>query len=545
MSPAAQDYVIIGAGSAGCVLANRLSEDAGTRVLVLEAGGWDRDLWIKIPLGWGRILHNRLHDWGYFAEPEPSVGNRAVECARGKVVGGSSSINAMAYVRGHRSDYDRWASSGLAEWSYAHALPYFRKQESWEGGASEFRGGEGPLTTRRTRYADPLVEAFIAAGVALGHPANDDYNGREQHGLTRAQVTIRNGRRWSAADAYLRPALARGNVTIEVHAHATRILIENGRAVGVEYRQNGVLKTVRAAREVLLAGGVINSPQLLMLSGIGDPDALRAHGIAVNAALTGVGRNLQDHIMAPVVYRRREPGPFLRNMRADRVAIGLARAYLFGSGFATDLPGPLMGYLKTDPALAVPDMQLLFHAGPLAARPYFPPFRAPFADGFSALAVVLRPESRGHVALASADPTQPVKIHQNFLAAQKDWTTLRAGLRLIRAIGARPELARYAAAELAPGAGKTADADLDAHIRATAITVHHPLGTCKMGPAADPAAVVDTQLRVRGIEHLRVVDAAVMPDLVGGNIHAAVLMIAERAADLIRGRAPLAPTPVH
>jgi choline dehydrogenase/4-pyridoxate dehydrogenase len=544
MPGAAYDYIIVGAGSAGCTLANRLTEDPGVRVLLLEAGGWDRDPLIRIPLAWGRILDRRLHDWMYFAEPEATMDWRGLECARGKVIGGSSSINAMAYVRGHRADYDRWADAGLPHWSYAHVLPYFRRQESWEGGAGPYRGGDGPLTTVRSRYADPLVEAYAAAGAAAGHPTTDDYNGARQEGFGRWQATIRDGRRCSAAVAYLRPALARPGLTVLTGALATRIVLDGSRAVGIEYLRRGERSVAAAEREVILSGGVINSPHLLMLSGIGDPEMLRAQDIAAAVPLRGVGANLQDHISAGILWRRTEPGPLHRAMRLDRLARDMARTYFFGSGITNNLPGGVMAFLKSDAAQQVPDVQLLFAAGPMSARPYLPPFRPPYQDAFGCRAVVLRPESRGRLELASADPHRAPRIRQNFLATDKDWATLRAGLRLVRDIAEQSPLRPFIAGEIAPGPQRRSDAEIDAHIRATGITVHHPLGTCKMGRASDPAAVVDGECRVHGVDGLRVVDAAVMPDLVGGNINAPVIMIAEKAADMIRGRAPLAPVNV-
>jgi len=528
------DYVIVGAGSAGCVLAARLSEDAGTEVTILEAGGRDSSPLISIPLGWGMVYSKKLFDWRLKTEPEARLDNRVVEFARGKVLGGSSSVNAMAYVRGHRSDYDRWAASGLGGWGYRDVLPYFRKQESWEGGASEYRGGSGPLTTRPSRYRDVLVDASIEAGREAGYGFNPDYNGEVQEGISLIQSTIRRGRRCSASVAYLRPSLGRKNLTLKTNAQVTRVLFDGNVARGVEYLQGGKLQELRARKEVLLAAGVALSPQLLMLSGVGPAGDLRRHGIEVRADLPRVGMNLRDHVSPVLLYRRKGNGPFQRAMRYDRIGLKMLQAGLWGTGIASDLPAGLVAFLRTPSAQGpAPNLQIILNAAPLDAKPYLV---NGFRDGFGLRVVLLRPESSGRIWLNSANPLEQPRIHQDFLQHDAEWRTLREGIRMARDIANRPALVFANAGARMPGSdGADDDAGLDAFIRARALTTHHPLGTCAMA-VTETDGVVDAQLRVFGTERLRVVDASVMPDMVGGNINAAVIMIAEKIADEIRGR---------
>jgi 4-pyridoxate dehydrogenase len=531
------DYVIVGGGSAGCVLADRLSEDGAASVLLIEAGGRDLHPFIHIPLGLGKMHEYRMFDWGYHTEPEPNMDGRRIEAMRGKVLGGSSSINVMAYTRGHRGDYDRWAQKGALGWSYAEVLPYFRRCETWQDGESRWRGGAGPVGTEFAKTRDPLYDVWRAAAEAAGFPLTDDYNGNGQEGFGRGQYTIRDGYRSSAATAYLRPARKRKNLDVETGAHATRVLMDGTRATGVEYVK-GIRETVRvaAAREVILAAGAFNTPPLLMLSGIGPAAHLRAMGIAPVVDLP-VGKNLQDHLAVMISFERLTESTFRRDMRLDRMVVSMIRAYCFGTGPGTVVPGGLHAFVKTRPELAVPDIEFMFRGAPADAHLWFPLVRPPYLDGYGIRPTLLHPDSRGEILLRSTDPREPPRIAYNFFSAPDDLPRLREGVKRAREVAYQPAMTAYRGREVEPGERVKSDAEIDAFIRRTAITAHHPCGTCAMGMGPD--AVTDPQLLVRGVERLRVVDASAMPDLVSAHINACVLMMAEKASDLIRGRAPL------
>jgi 4-pyridoxate dehydrogenase len=531
------DYIIVGAGSAGCVLAGRLSEDPAASVLLIEAGGRDLHPYIHIPLGMGKMHEHGMFNWGYHTEAEPNMNGRKIEAMRGKVLGGSSSINVMAYTRGNRGDYDRWAQKGAHGWSYADVLPYFRRCETWERGENTWRGGSGPIGTEFAKTRDPVYDAWLEAAKAAGFPVTDDYNGKQQEGFGRGQYTIRNGYRSSAATAYLKPAMSRPNLDVETGAHVTRVLMQGARASGIELiKASGDLVEVTADREVILAAGAFNTPPLLMLSGIGPAAHLREMGIKPVVDLP-VGKNLQDHLAAIIFFERRDTGTFHRDMRFDRMAVSMLRAYFFGSGPGTVVPGGLHAFVKTNPELAVPDIEFMFRGAPADTHLWFPGIRPAYVDGYGIRPTLLHPDSRGEILLRSTDPHDPPRIVYNFFSAPNDLPRLREGFKRARDVAYQKAMEPFRGVETSPGEKVKTDAEIDAWLRRTAITAHHPCGTCAMG--IGPDVVTDPQLRVRGVEQLRVVDASVMPDLVSAHINACVLMIAERASDIIRGKPPL------
>jgi choline dehydrogenase len=522
------DYVIIGAGSAGCVLANRLSADGKHSVLLLEAGPKDTNLWIHVPLGYGKLFKEKSVNWMYQTEPEPGLGGRQVFQPRGKVLGGSSSINGLLYVRGQHEDYDRWRQRGNSGWGFEDVLPYFKKAENQQRGADQYHGVGGPLPVSDWRHADPLSEAFVTAAVESGIPTNPDFNGATQEGAGFFQTTTRRGRRASTAFSYLRPAKNRGNLRIETSALAQRILFEGRRARAVEYRQGGGLRTARARKEILISGGAYNSPQLLQLSGVGPAELLKQHGIDIVLDAPGVGNDLQDHMQVRLVMRCAKPVTLndTLNHPLRRVLAG-ARYAAFRRGPLTIAAGTSGAFFKTNPRLATPDIQI--HFLPFSTDKMGEKLHS--FSGFSASVCQLRPESRGSLRIKSADPGVPPEIRINYLATETDRAAFIDGIKILRKILSAPALKPYVTEEVAPGPKVSSDEDLLAFCRQTGSTVYHPTSTCRMGN--DSLAVVDPRLRVRGIEGLRVVDASVMPDLMSGNTNAPTIMIAEKASDMI------------
>jgi choline dehydrogenase len=517
------DYVVVGAGSAGCVVASRLTEDPNVRVLLLEAGGPDRASAIRVPAAFGTLFKTAV-DWQFHTEEQPRLKNRRLYWPRGKVLGGCSSINAMIYVRGHPSDYDAWKAAGNDGWGYADVLPYFKKSERHCRGASAYHGTGGPLHVADLRCVNPLTRVFLEACAQSGIPRSEDFNGVSQEGASLYPVNQKGGLRHSAADAFLKPAAHRPNLTIATEAATTRLLFEGQRAVGVEYQQNGSRRLARAGAEVVLCSGAIGSPQLLMLSGIGPRERLEPLGIPVRVDLPGVGQNLQDHLVIGVHHRCRQP---ITLDKADTLFNRL-RLVLFGRGPLSSNVGEAGAFVKSDPTLPAPDLQLYF--GPCFFINHG--FVRPEGHGFTLGACLLRPRSRGHVTLRSADPFAPPVIQPDYLADDADLKTLIAGVRLVRRIAAASAFDTLRGEEHLPGEPVQTDEEIADYVRRMVETIYHPVGTCKMG--TDAQSVVNSRLQVYGIEALRVVDASIMPILVGGNTHAPTVMIAEKGADLIR-----------
>ncbi|HKS62172.1 MAG TPA: choline dehydrogenase [Xanthobacteraceae bacterium] len=522
------DYIVVGAGSAGCVLAHRLTASGRHRVLLIEAGGEDRNLWIHVPIGFARLLTDARHNWLYSSEPEPELHGRRIIQPRGKVLGGSSSINGLLYIRGQAEDFDHWRQLGNAGWSFADVLPYFRRAEDQQRGEDKLHGVGGPLSVNDVSEGHPLCEAFIAACEGAGIPRTEDFNGPTQEGAGYFQLTTRKGRRWSTARGYLAPARKRGNLAVLSNALTTRILFEGRRAVGVEYRKGGAVHVARASGEVILSSGAFNSPQLLQLSGVGPADLLQQHGIEVVADAKGVGADLQDHFEARFYYRCSERitiNDMMSSMRG-RVAAGLRYA-LFRKGFLSIGAGYAGAFARTDPRMARPDVQfhLILSSADSAGQDPHP------WPGFLATVCQLRPESRGFVRIKSADPTQAPAIQPRYITAQADRDAMVAGMKLLRNVMRKPALERYILEELAPGPKVESDADYLELARQKGSTVFHPTSTCRMG--SDMTAVVDERLRVHGFQGLRVADASIMPTIVSGNTNAACVMIGEKASDMI------------
>ncbi|HSG76684.1 MAG TPA: choline dehydrogenase [Burkholderiales bacterium] len=523
------DYIVVGAGTAGCVLANRLTEDGRHRVLLLEAGPRDTNPWIHVPLGYGKLFTRTDVNWAYESEPEPTLNGRRIFTPRGKVLGGSSSINGLVYIRGQREDFDGW---GLAGWRFDELLPYFKKSEDQGRGADAWHGVGGPIGVNDLPDRHELCDAFIASAEALGVPRNDDFNGARQEGAGYYQATTRNGRRSSAATGYLRPARKRANLRVETEALATRVLFDGTRAVGVEYSQGGATRQAHVAREVILAGGSINSPQLLQLSGVGPRALLERHGIRPLHDAPGVGEDLQDHFYVRTFWRCTKPITLNDDMASWWRQLGIGLRYVLQRrGPLTVSAGYAAAFVRTRPELKRPDGQIYFINFSTAKRGgVLHPF-----PGFTLSLSQLQAESRGWVRIRSADPKAPPAIHYNYLSTEKEQRTMVDGLKLVRRLAQTPPLAGYVAEEFQPGPKVQSDADWLAYGRDNGDTVFHPTSTCRMGE--DARAVVDARLRVRGLQSLRVIDASVMPAVVSGNTNAAVFAIAEKGADLVRADA--------